>query len=93
MLPYLIQLLAQWTEHLVASQDVAGSSPARPAGSAVFPTRLFHVPLVWCMLRWGRAFRLAREPVGVLLCSHSSQSSSGTGWVYSACGGMVDTPE
>ena len=25
-------LLAQWTERLVTSQDVAGSSPARPAG-------------------------------------------------------------
>lgn len=37
---------------------------------------------------------LARELVGVLLCSHSSQSSSGTGWVYSACGGMlVDAPD
>lgn len=46
--------LAQWTERLVTSQDVAGSSPARPAGSAVFPTRLFHVSLVWCMLRCGR---------------------------------------
>lgn len=29
---------------------------------------------------WARP-PLAREPVGVLLCSRSSQSSSGTGWV------------
>ena len=36
---------------------------------------------------WARP-PLAREPVGVLLCSHSSQSSSGTGWVYSARGGI-----
>ena len=36
----------------------------------------------------GAFCRLAREPVGALLCSHSSQSSSGTGWVYSARGGI-----
>lgn len=29
----------------------------------------------------GACCRLVREPVGVLLCFHSSQSSSGTGWV------------
>ena len=29
--------LAQWTERLVTSRDVAGSSPARSAGSMVVP--------------------------------------------------------
>lgn len=33
-------LLAQWTERLVTSQDVAGSSPARPTGGTVFSTLL-----------------------------------------------------
>lgn len=47
---------------------------------------VFHAVRVWARPS------LAREPVGVLLCSRSSQSSSGTGWVYSVRGGiLVDT--
>lgn len=54
----------------------------------------YYAPLVVVCYGVGACCRLAREPVGVLLCSHSSQSSSGTGWVYSACGGMsVDAPD
>lgn len=87
--------LAQRTERLVTSREVAGSSPARPTehGSA---SCFRGVRPVWRLLRWrvGACCRLAREPVGAILCSHSSQSSSGTGWVYSACGGMlVDAPD
>lgn len=43
--------LAQWTERLVTSQDVAGSSPARPTehGSA---SCFRGVRPVWRLLRW-----------------------------------------
>ena len=86
--------LAQWTERLVTIQDVAGSSPARPTGSMVWFRAVIVRYLLWRMLRRGHAFRLARELMCAILCSHSSQSSSGTGWVYSACGGMlVDAPD
>ena len=37
MLPYLIQLLAQWIERPVTSREVACSSHARPTGSMVLP--------------------------------------------------------
>lgn len=85
--------LAQWTERLVTSQDVAGSSPARPTGSTVFSTLLGCATCCGVCYGVGAYCRLARELMGVILCSCSFQSSYGTGWVYSACGGMVDAPE
>ena len=87
-------LLAQWTERLVTSQDVAGSSPARPTGGTVFSTLLGCATCCVVCYGVGACCRLARELMCAILCSHSSQSSSGTGWVYSACGGMlVDAPD
>ena len=65
-----------------------------PQGARYFPRACFMCR--WCGVCYGvgACCRLAREPVGALLCSHSSQSSSGTGWVYSARGGiLVDTPD
>lgn len=46
--------LAQWTERLVTSQDVAGSSPARPTGSMVWFRAVIVRYLLWRMLRRGR---------------------------------------
>lgn len=80
--------LAQWMERPVTSREAAGSSPARPTGSMVYGSALLSF-VACCGVCYGvgACCRLAREPVGALLCSHSSQSSSGTGWVYSARGG------
>lgn len=88
MLPYLIQPLAQWMERPVTSQDVAGSSPARPTGGTVFSTLLGCATCCGLCYGVGACCRLARELMCVILCSHSCQSSSGTGWVYSARGGI-----
>lgn len=50
---WLVGQLAQMVERPVTSREVVGSIPARSTEHDVFP-RLFHVPLVWCMLRCGR---------------------------------------
>ena len=85
--------LAQRTERLVTSQDVAGSSPARPTehGSA---SCFRGVRPVWRLLRWRgvtlfglRASRWVRYYAPVV----ASRPPGLAG--FSTCGGMVDTPE
>ena len=46
--------LAQWTERLVTSREVVGSSPARPTGSMVCFRAVIVRYLLWRMLRRGR---------------------------------------
>ena len=74
--------LAQWMERPVTSREVVGSSPTRPTHGAWYGSALLSF-VACCGVCYGvgACCRLVREPVGVLLCFHSSQSSSGTGWV------------
>ena len=84
--------LAQRTERLVTSQDVAGSSPARPTEHGMVPRCYRSLLVVAYVTVWARVVGLRASRWACYCVSIVPSRPPGLAG-FSACGGMVDAPE